>query len=179
MRKTVLYIGMSLDGFIANQNGGVNWMVGDGSQPDHPGTYDSFIKTIDTIVMGGQTYRQLRTELSPDVWPYEGFQTYVWTRRNAAIMEGVEFLGDDLLSWLELEKRQAGKNIWICGGARLAQEVLRAGQLDKLHITILPCLLGQGIRLFDKIPAQRLQLEYSLSYNGMTDLVYHILEKDE
>ena len=52
MKKVILYIAMSLDGYIANANGGVAWLQGDGSDPDAEGTYPNFISTIDTVILG-------------------------------------------------------------------------------------------------------------------------------
>lgn len=72
MGKIVLYLAMSVDGYIADEQGGVGWLGGDGSEPDAPGSYPAFYETVDTIVMGWTTYRQIVTELSPDSWPYEG-----------------------------------------------------------------------------------------------------------
>lgn len=175
-RRTVLYLGMSLDGFIADSKGGVDWMQGDGSQPNALGSYESFLETIDTIIMGRRTYDQIRQELSPRHWPYEGFQTYVWTHRPLeSPPSSVQALPTDWLAWLDNCRAEKGKDIWICGGAQLAQQLLKENQLDRLHLTILPCLLGQGLALFEEIPACRLQLIGTQTYNGMVDLVYTVL----
>ncbi len=72
MRKTILYIAMSLDGYIADRDGGVAWLAGDGSSPDHPGSYPRFYESIDTVILGYATYRQIVTELFPDGWIYQG-----------------------------------------------------------------------------------------------------------
>lgn len=63
MRDTVLYTSMSLDGYLADENGGVNWLVGDGSDPQNPGSYEDFFKSIDTIILGNTTYEQITKEL--------------------------------------------------------------------------------------------------------------------
>ena len=57
MGKSVLYLAMSVDGYIADQQGGVEWLMGDGSQPDAPGSYPAFLDTVDAIIMGWTTYR--------------------------------------------------------------------------------------------------------------------------
>lgn len=79
MGKTVLYLAMSVDGYIADERGGVNWLVGDGSEPDAPGGYPAFLDTVDAIIMGWTTYHQLVTELSPDSWPCR------WKERTISI----------------------------------------------------------------------------------------------
>lgn len=58
MRKTILYIAMSLDGYIADENGGVDWLAGQGAGEENADTYSEFIKRIDTVVMGWNTYAQ-------------------------------------------------------------------------------------------------------------------------
>ena len=68
MGKIVLYLAVSLDGYLADEQGGVRWLTGDGSEPDAPGSYPAFLDTVDAIVMGWTTYHQLITELSPDIW---------------------------------------------------------------------------------------------------------------
>lgn len=77
MRKIILYIAMSLDGKIADENGNVNWLVGDDIH-DTSSTYDNFIQNIDTVIMGYNTYHQVVTELSPDTWVYKELKTFVF-----------------------------------------------------------------------------------------------------
>ena len=70
MRKAILYIAMSLDGYIADARGGVDWLTGDGSEPEHEGSYPAFYNAVDTVIMGHTTYRQITCELSPGHWVY-------------------------------------------------------------------------------------------------------------
>ena len=65
MRKIVLYIAMSLDGYIADANGGVSWLRGQDPDSESEGSYPEFVRDIDTVVMGWETYHQVITELSP------------------------------------------------------------------------------------------------------------------
>ena len=67
--KIVLYLAMSVDGYIADEQGGVSWLEGDGSKPDTSGSYPAFYETVEAIVMGWTTYHQIVTALSPDIWP--------------------------------------------------------------------------------------------------------------
>ena len=71
MRQTVLYIAMSLDGYIADRNGGVEWLTGQDGGADAGDSYTEFTKEIDTVVMGWNTYHQVTTELAPGEWVYE------------------------------------------------------------------------------------------------------------
>ena len=70
MRDTTLFIAMSLDGYIADKDGKVDWLSGHTPDADDMTSYSEFIKDIDTVVMGYNTYHQIVTELSPGDWPY-------------------------------------------------------------------------------------------------------------
>ncbi len=85
MRKIKLYIAISLDGFIADKNGSVAFLGGDGSDEQNFGSYLDFIETIDTVILGHSTYNQIVTELSPDEWAYKGKTSYVLTHRDISI----------------------------------------------------------------------------------------------
>ena len=70
MRKVTLFIAMSLDGYIADSKGKVDWLEGQDENVESPDIYGEFIKDIDTVIMGRNTYDQIVTELSPDDWVY-------------------------------------------------------------------------------------------------------------
>jgi dihydrofolate reductase len=173
MRKVILYIAMSLDGYIADQDGGVGWLVGDGSDSADPGSYDEFIQTVDTVIMGHTTYHQIMTELSPEKWPYSGKTSYVITHNKLEPSEEVIFIDLKLDALIPALMNEEGKDIWICGGASIVNQLVASDLIDRYWITIIPTLLGRGISLFahheKEIP---LKLVATRSYNGMTDLLY-------
>ncbi len=78
MRKIVLFIAMSLDGYIADINGKVDWLAGQDSDVENDDSYADFVKNIDTVIMGWTTYHQIVTELSPGQWVYDNLQSYVY-----------------------------------------------------------------------------------------------------
>ncbi len=175
MKKVILYIAMSLDGYIADKQGGVSWLVGE-NMDIQPSSYDEFIKTIDTVIMGYNSYNQIANELSPDNWAYEGMMTYVLTNRNMNSRKGIEFTDEsivDLLSRIRTKAANADKDIWLCGGSDLANQFIEKDLIDRYHITIIPTILGSGIRLFNKLD-QPLLLKHisNESINGMIDIVY-------
>lgn len=173
MGKSVLYLAMSVDGYIADQQGGVAWLMGDGSQPDAPGSYPAFLDTVDAIVMGWITYRQLVTELSPDSWPYEGCPCYVVTHRSEPDQEGITFWNGPLTDLADKLKGEHEGNVWLCGGASVAGQLLKEDRIDKLWLSIIPTVLGKGIRLFPELSQELpLKLVGTESYNGIVDLVY-------
>ena len=172
-RNTVLFIAMSLDRYIADANGGVDWLEGQNPEEGDGNSYDNFIREIDTVVMGWNTYRQIATELSPQQWVYEGLTSYVLTHRKIEKMDGIIFTDESPCGLIQRLRRKPGKDIWICGGASTAGQLMKEGMIDRYHISIIPTLLGSGIRLFDSLKGQtKLKLVRSQVYNGIAELVY-------
>lgn len=173
MGKIVLYLAMSVDGYIADEQGGVDWLDGDGSQPDAPGSYPVFYKDVDAIVMGWSTYHQIVTHLSPDSWPYEGRPCYVVTHRQETNREGIFFRNGALPALADALKSEYEGSIWICGGASVAGQLLAEGRIDRLWLSVVPVVLGKGIRLFPELPQMLpLKLTDTQHSNGVVDLVY-------
>lgn len=173
MRKISLFIAMSLDGYIADSKGGVDWLKGQGNDNDNIDTYSEFVKNIDTILMGWNTYHQVVTELSPQEWVYNDFTTYVITHRNHTSSEKICFVNINPVDLVKSLKEKNGKDIWICGGANIVQQLVNEDLIDCYYITIIPILLGSGIRLFENVNYKiELKLHKTQSYNGMTDLIY-------
>lgn len=87
MKKVVLYIAMSLDGFIAAEDGNVGWLVGQDEAAKTEDTYSDFVRGVDTVVMGWNTYHQIVTQLSPEEWVYGDLRSYVITHRETGQKE--------------------------------------------------------------------------------------------
>jgi len=173
MRKIVLFIAMSLDGYIADSNGGVGWLNGDGSDKENLDVYSEFVKDIDTILMGWNTYYQVVTELSPTEWIYGDFITYVITHSEKNSTDKIRFTNENPIDLLAKLKSESGKNIWICGGANLVRQLIRSDLIDQYYISVIPTLLGAGIQLFGNTEKEiKLKLLKTQTYNGITDLVY-------
>lgn len=164
---------MSLDGYIADCNGSVNWLVGQGNDDDNIDAYSEFVKEIDTVVMGWNTYNQIVTELSPDEWVYQDFTTYVVTHNLKESSDKIHFVNESPADLVKRLREETGKDIWICGGANLIQQLVKEDVIDYYYITVIPTILGSGIRLFENADHEiKLKLLKTQSYNGMTDLVY-------
>ena len=172
MRKIVLFIAMSLDGYIADKDGKVDWLNGQSSNEENLDTYSVFIKNVDTVVMGWNTYHQIVTELSPEEWAYDELTSYIITHRELPSTNKLIFTNNTCAIVNQLKQEQ-GKNIWICGGANIIQQLIQADLIDEYYISVIPTILGSGIRLFGKIPREiKLELVHTQTYNGITDLVY-------
>lgn len=173
MRKTVLFIAMSLDGYIAGKDGSVDWLQGQEPGQDDMTSYEEFAKGIDTVIMGSSTYEQIVHELSPGEWVYKDFTSYVLTHREFPQAENIRFTEGDVCNLVRNLMREEGKDIWICGGASIIQPLVREGLISRFHISIIPVILGDGIRLFERMDGKtELKLAGTKSYNGITDVVY-------
>ncbi len=173
MRKVIAYIALSIDGFIADKAGGVDWLCGDGSDPQNLGSYDEFFDSIDTVIMGYATYNQIVTQLSPDFWVYTGKNSYVITHRQLENNGEITFTDAKLDELIGTLKSQEGKDIWICGGASVVAQLIRLELIDEFVLSVIPVILGDGIRLFDKQKGDlKLKLKSTKSYNGIVDLCY-------
>lgn len=173
MRKVTLFIAMSLDGYIADKDGGVDWLNGQEEDGENMDTYSEFIKTIDTIIMGWNTYHQVITELSPEEWVYPEQISFVITHREIPSTERIHFTSESPCDLVKRLREEEGNGIWICGGASIVRQLMETDLIDTLHISVIPTLLGDGVRLFGPLEKeQKLRLVKTQSYNGITDLVY-------
>ncbi|WP_053957463.1 dihydrofolate reductase family protein [Inediibacterium massiliense] len=172
-RSIILYIATSLDGYIARNNGAVDWLSGNGENPNADNGYDAFYSTIDTIIMGRTTYEQIINVLSPNIWVYEGKKCYVATTRKSEIHNKVEFISNDITGFVRNLKKQQGKDIWLVGGGKLIDQFIKQDLIDKYIITMVPIILGDGLPLFLKEnPEIKLRLIETKMVDGMVELSY-------
>ncbi len=178
MKEAVVYISMSLDGYLADIDNSVDWLSGDGSDSNNPGTYGKFFESVDVVILGSKTYKQITTELSPDEWVYKGAKTYVITRNKELkdeLDKQIYFTSEKPSELIEKirEENKSDKDIWIAGGATIVSNFIDANLVDRYRITVIPTLLGNGINLFNKLgKTHDLKLVSSKEYNGMVELEY-------
>jgi dihydrofolate reductase len=168
MRRVVLGLGISIDGYIARPNDAVDFLF-------MPKDYSMgpFMKSVDTAILGRKTMdAALKMGGSFSAFP---MTYYVFSRSQAPGMrDGVIFV-DELPSVLiERLRRQPGKNIWLMGGGELAREFLKADLVDDLEIGVVPVLLGAGIPLFPSgFPERQFELVETKTYSrGLLTLKY-------
>ena len=173
LRQVVLYIAMSLDGYIADGEGNVAWISGQDDSVENKDTYSDFFKNVDTILMGWNTYHQVTAVLSPAEWVYAGHNTFVFTHRALADQGEIHFTDEPPEKLVERLKSMEGRNIWVCGGAEIVRQLMENHLIDRFHIAIIPMLLGSGIRLFpEQKGGTELRLVESTQYNGICELIY-------
>ncbi len=149
-----VYIATSLDGFIARENGTIDWLL-DANASVSPGEdcgYAEFMSTIDVLVMGRNTYEQV-VQFEP--WPYEGKRVVVLSSKVLDFRTGpgiqLEASSEPPRHLLKRLDEQGYKRAYIDGG-KVIQSFLRDGLIDDMTITTIPILLGSGRRLFGTLP---------------------------
>lgn len=147
MKKIILFIAMSLDGYIADAKGSVSWLDPYNTEETLI-LYQDFYDSIDTLIMGRKTYDQVIRELSPDSWPYPGKSCFVVTRDKNLISENAQVLTGVDSSILQRLKEEEGTGIWLVGGGELIRHFTRENLIDEYIITLIPVVLGEGIPLF-------------------------------
>src|SRR5215213_9945561 len=198
MASTVLYMSMSLDGFIAGPNEGPDNGLGDGGERLHewvfaggssqssgvphrpPGVngqvYDEFM-TTGAVVAGRRTFE------AAGGWGgdhHDGVPIFVFSRREPAIDISqwplVTYL-TDVTTALARAKEAAGDNNVLVHGAAVAQLALAAGALDEVELHVIPVLFGRGRRLFEGLPPEQIELERTRileGENGVTHMHYRV-----
>jgi dihydrofolate reductase len=170
----------SLDGFVARRDGRVDWLetadefpAGETITPDF---VEAFLETIDCYVMGSRTYETaLRFEAQGFGWSYGDKPTFVLTSRELPrTRETVEFHSGDLAAFVNGRLRPAFRSIWFVGGGAVCGECLRLGLADEIRYSIVPIVIGDGIRFFQNVDRDvALHLAEVKAYkNGMVELRY-------
>ncbi len=168
---TAAFLGMSLDGFIAGPDDELDWLERGGGPPEDHG-YAEFQASVDAVLIGRRTW-EVVSRLP--AWPYDGKRVFVLTRRPAEARHGERFLEgapDRVLAALG----DAGVRRAYVDGGRVVSQVLAAGLLDELTVSILPVVIGRGVRLFeDAGPERWLELAASRVFgSGMVQLRYRM-----
>jgi len=175
--SVTLYIATSVDGYIADEDGSVAWLEAfeDAASEEDVETYTAFLASVDCLVMGARTDEQV---LTFGAWPYDDKPTYVCTHRDLSpASDAVKFVDRPVGSLSSTLKNRYGR-IWLVGGAALAQSFFREGEIDDLRLSLVPMLLGSGVRLFDGgCDRQRLRpLDTASRDTGIVEHRYEVLD---
>lgn len=174
MPSIKLYIATTLYGYIAKPDGNLDWLHNMPNPQKVDFGYDDFISGIDTLVMGRKTYEAI---IGFDVeWPYGNCRTYIVTQNKelAITSPNTHLLNTIDANSLELLKKDSTKDIWIVGGGQLISRFIELGQIDEMTLSIVPKLIGEGIRLFPPTQSEHdFELTRTESFeNGLVNLHY-------
>lgn len=172
MRKLVIYIASSVDGYIAAPNDDLSFLQRVEKEGEDYG-YSEFIKTIDTIVLGRTTYEWVSKNVPGH---YGEKRTFVITHQEKPAEGNVTFYSGDLKELVQkLKEEDTEKHIFCDGGASIVNQLLKEDVVDELTVSLIPVLLGKGVRLFpDGRPEQALELQSAKSFDtGLVQLYYH------
>lgn len=173
MRKLSLFIAMTLDGYIAKPNDDLSFLKLVEKEGEDYG-YAEFIDTIDTLIIGRKTYDYVLKEIGASHYDNGQRDVYVITRNQRPSAGRTTFYTGDLIELINKLKSENGKNIYCDGGAEVINELVKYDLIDEYIISVIPVLLGDGIRLFkDGRPEQMLELVNTKQFDtGLTQLHY-------
>jgi dihydrofolate reductase len=143
-----IFIGTSVDGFIARLNGDLDFLPAGGGEPHG---YAEFMETVDALVIGRKTYE---TVLAFETWPYDEKPVFVLSTRSLAPAPAgavVEHMSGDPAEIVAQLDTRGITHVYVDGGITI-QRFLRAGLIQRLIITRVPVLIGDGVPLFGSLP---------------------------
>jgi dihydrofolate reductase len=189
MSKTQYYCAATLDGYIAEADDTLGWLLGyegtyegDDAEPVKGG-YDRYYEGVGALVMGSVTYEFVLDYMRDrgEEWMYAGKPAWVLSSRDLPVPEGE---GVDVrvveakVSELHPQMLAAAgeRDLWVVGGGNVASQFADEGLLDELLVTIVPVVLGEGKPLFDRrLPGGPMQLTGTRAFDsGMVELRYEI-----
>lgn len=145
---TVYYTASSLDGYIVDEHGSLDWLVSRDIDDDGPFAIEPFMETVGSIVMGADTYEWILTN-HPGEFMYSQ-PSWVITHRPEIIADGHDvqtFAGEVTELHPRLVSAAAGKDVWVVGGGDVAAQFVTAGLIDEMIVSYAPCTLGAGSRV--------------------------------
>lgn len=173
MRTLSVFIAISLDGYIAKPNDDLSFLKVVEKDGEDYG-YQKFTETIDTIIVGRKTYDWVYNEVGPGHYDNGKNKVYVVTHTEGPASGNTEFYTGSLADLVRRLKSENGKKIYCDGGAEVVTELLKHHLIDDFIVSIVPVMVGDGIRLFKTgIPERYLELVEVKGYDtGLVQLHY-------
>jgi dihydrofolate reductase len=167
--RCAVFVAMSLDGYIALPDGSVEWLDAVRIDGEDYG-FDAFFASVDTMLMGRLTWE---SALRFEPWPYAGKRIVVLTHRPAEGSHGESFRAGEPTAILAGLHAEGARSVYVDGGEVISR-FLREGLLDELTISVIPMVLGDGIRLFKgELPRRAMRLAGSRVFSsGLVQLRY-------
>ncbi len=174
-RKVILYIAMSLDGYIAKSNDDISFLNSVEQEGEDYG-YNEFISHVDAVIIGRKTYEKVLNMVGS--FPHADKDAYVITKFPKENIGSTAFYSGDLIELVRQLKEKKGKHVFVDGGAQVVQALLAECLIDEIYISVIPILLGEGIALFKQgLPEQKLRLLNSRAYDkGLVQLHYEVVK---
>jgi dihydrofolate reductase len=146
MRKIILGLAVSLDGFIEGPKGEYDWCF-----TDQDYGMSNFLKRIDAIFYGRKSYEMMLHADQQGENPFGNIKSYVFSNQAKNPYKSTELISGDWLGKVNELQHQSGKDIWLFGGADLITGFINANKVDELFLAVHPIILGAGKPLFQNI----------------------------
>lgn len=172
MRKLILGLAITLDGYIEGRNGEYDWCF-----TDQDYGLNEFFDRIDSIFIGRKSYeaaQQHAENTNGEIVP--GMKEYVFSSSLKTVRDGAILIAENSIIEAQKIKEQPGKDIWLYGGAELSDSFMKTALVDELWLAVHPILLGSGKPLFrEQDSRHKLTLLESKTYKtGLVSLRYRI-----
>jgi len=173
-KKVILYIAQSLDGYIAAAHDDLSFLNIVEREGEDYG-YANFLQNIDTIIIGRKTFDWVINKMG--YFPNSDKKVYVVTSLSKDNYDNIVFFSGSVSQLISDLKKQGDKHIFCDGGAYLVNKLLKEQLIDEIIISVIPVILGGGIKLFyDNYPQQNLKFNSVKSYeSGLVQLNYSFL----
>ena len=170
MRKVILGVAVTLDGFIEGPKGEYDWCL-----TDQDYGLSDFFKRVDTIFVGRKSY-EMSLGLEGGIEGFPTFKEYIFSTTLHKVKAGATLVRDNIQAEVEKIKNEPGKDIWLFGGASLTTSLMNLGLVDELSLAVHPLVLGSGKPLFQNIEGSiKLTLLDTKTYStGLVSLAYAI-----
>ncbi|MHA6248820.1 dihydrofolate reductase family protein [Pontibacter sp. CAU 1760] len=146
-RKVILYISMSLDGFIATKDDDLSWLSIVEKEGEDYG-YAKLNESVDTYIVGRATYDVILKLTGGDFPQADKFKCYVITHQARPDENGVTFYNGTMEALITKLKREEGKHIYCDGGGQIVKLLMEKNLIDEYIVSVIPIILGDGKRLF-------------------------------
>lgn len=169
------YVAASIDGFIADADGQLDWLTKFDDVAGLGQHYQRFIDGIGALAMGSRTYEWVRASGQP--WPYVGLPTWVFSSRALpAMAPDIRVVSGDVRPVADaMVEAAGGKDVWLVGGGPLVADFAAHGLLHTIHLGIIPIVLGSGAPLLPTPTPIDLTLEATTPFErGLIELRYAV-----
>lgn len=174
MRKLILGLAVSLDGYIEGPNGEYDWCF-----TDQDYGLSQFFSRVDALFIGRKSYELMQGQGEGSVPGMPRLKEYVFSTTLTGVKEGATLINGNIKERVENIKGESGKDIWLFGGASLTASLLELNLIDEFWLSVHPIILGSGKPLFSNIPQRtHLHLLETKTYDtGLVSLKYALAEK--